>query len=74
MTEAGQSLITTCQQLCNDVQDHSAFELRGMVQGLVLHDVCYEDAGKLRPVVHRASLVEMIVPVRRCCNCCRTQI
>ena len=39
-------------------------EMHGMVQGLVLHDVCYGDAGKLRPILHRASLVEMIVPVR----------
>jgi Copper amine oxidase, enzyme domain len=36
------------------------------MQGLVLHDVSYEDAGKLRPIMHRASLVEMIVPVRCC--------
>lgn len=31
-------------------------------QGLVLHDVGYEDGGSLRPIMHRASLVEMIVP------------
>ena len=31
-------------------------------EGLVLHDVSYEDAGKLRPILHRASLVEMCVP------------
>ncbi|DBA72671.1 TPA: putative terpene-alkaloid biosynthetic cluster [Trebouxia sp. C0005] len=31
-------------------------------EGLVLHNVGYEDQGKVRPVVHRASLVEMAVP------------
>ncbi|KAI3429769.1 hypothetical protein D9Q98_010082 [Chlorella vulgaris] len=31
-------------------------------EGLVLHDVAYDDAGKLRPIVHRMSLVEMAVP------------
>lgn len=31
-------------------------------EGLVLHCVGYEDGGKLRPVLHRASLVEMAVP------------
>eukprot|EP00803_Ostreobium_quekettii_P010562 evm.model.scf_1177.3 EVM.evm.TU.scf_1177.3 scf_1177:31016-41785(+) len=31
-------------------------------EGLVLHDVAYEDAGSLRPVLHRASLCEMCVP------------
>ena len=31
-------------------------------EGLVLHDVSYEDAGQLRPVLHRGSLVEMCVP------------
>lgn len=34
-----------------------------LMQGLVLHDVQYEDGGRLRPIMHRASLVEMIVPV-----------
>jgi primary-amine oxidase len=28
----------------------------------VLHQVAYEDGGCLRPVLHRASLVEMAVP------------
>ena len=28
----------------------------------MLHCVSYEDGGKLRPVLHRASLVEMAVP------------
>lgn len=32
------------------------------LQGLVLHDVGYENGGSLRPIMHRASLVEMIVP------------
>lgn len=31
-------------------------------EGLVLHNVAYDDAGKVRPVMHRASLVEMAVP------------
>ncbi|KAJ9530268.1 hypothetical protein QJQ45_023557, partial [Haematococcus lacustris] len=31
-------------------------------EGLVLHGLGYQDAGRLRPVLHRASLVEMIVP------------
>ena len=30
-------------------------------EGLVLHNVCYEDEGRLRPILHRASLVEMAV-------------
>jgi primary-amine oxidase len=31
-------------------------------EGLVLHQVGYEDRGRLRPVVYRASLSEMVVP------------
>lgn len=31
-------------------------------EGLVLHQLAYNDGGKLRPVMHRASLVEMAVP------------
>lgn len=31
-------------------------------EGLVLHQVAYEDQGRLRPVMYRASLVEMAVP------------
>jgi primary-amine oxidase len=31
-------------------------------EGLVLHLVGYEDAGRLRPVLYRASLSEMVVP------------
>ncbi|WP_194904585.1 primary-amine oxidase [Catenulispora rubra] len=31
-------------------------------EGLVLHDVCYEDKGEVRPILHRASLSEMFVP------------
>ena len=30
-------------------------------EGLVLHNVGYEDGGRVRPVLHRASLVEMCV-------------
>ncbi|ADB52293.1 primary-amine oxidase [Conexibacter woesei] len=31
-------------------------------EGLVLHHVGYEDDGRLRPVLHRASYAEMVVP------------
>ena len=31
-------------------------------EGLVIHNVSYEDDGKLRPIIYRASLSEMIVP------------
>jgi primary-amine oxidase len=31
-------------------------------EGLVLHEVGYEDQGRLRPIMHRASLAEMYVP------------
>ena len=31
-------------------------------EGLVLHTVGYEDGGKVRPILYRASLSEMIVP------------
>jgi primary-amine oxidase len=31
-------------------------------EGLVLHTVAYEDRGRLRPVLYRASLSEMVVP------------
>ncbi|MGH7721093.1 MAG: primary-amine oxidase [Gemmatimonadaceae bacterium] len=31
-------------------------------EGLVLHTVGYEDEGRLRPILHRASLSEMVVP------------
>ncbi|NJN60070.1 MAG: primary-amine oxidase [Leptolyngbyaceae cyanobacterium RM2_2_4] len=31
-------------------------------EGLVLHTVGYEDQGKLRPILYRASLAEMVVP------------
>ncbi len=30
--------------------------------GLILHDIGYEDQGRLRPIMHRASLSEMVVP------------
>jgi primary-amine oxidase len=33
-------------------------------EGLVLHGVGFEDAGRLRPVAHRLSFAEMIVPYR----------
>ena len=32
------------------------------VEGLVLHDVRVEDGGRLRPVLYRASVSEMVVP------------
>jgi primary-amine oxidase len=31
-------------------------------EGLILHDIRYDDRGRLRPVVYRASLSEMVVP------------
>jgi primary-amine oxidase len=31
-------------------------------EGLVLHTIGYEDGGRVRPLIHRASLSEMIVP------------
>ncbi|MGH8977131.1 MAG: primary-amine oxidase, partial [Acidimicrobiia bacterium] len=31
-------------------------------EGLVLHQVAYEDDGRLRPILHRASIDEMVVP------------
>ena len=31
-------------------------------EGLVLHDIGYEDQGQLRPVMRRASMSEMVVP------------
>jgi primary-amine oxidase len=31
-------------------------------EGLVLHRVGYHDQGRLRPILHRASLAEMVVP------------
>lgn len=33
-------------------------------EGLVLHTVGYEDGGKVRPVAHRMSFAEMVVPYR----------
>jgi primary-amine oxidase len=30
--------------------------------GLILHTIGYEDAGRLRPIMHRASMAEMVVP------------
>jgi primary-amine oxidase len=32
------------------------------VEGLVLHEVGYEDDGRVRPILNRASLAEMVVP------------
>jgi primary-amine oxidase len=31
-------------------------------EGLVLHTVGYEDGGRMRPILHRASIAEMVVP------------
>lgn len=31
-------------------------------EGLVLHQVSYEDQGRLRPILYRASVAEMVVP------------
>jgi primary-amine oxidase len=32
------------------------------IHGLVLHTVGYEDGGRVRPILHRAALSEMVVP------------
>jgi primary-amine oxidase len=32
------------------------------LQGLVLHTIGYEDGGRVRPILHRASICEMVVP------------
>ncbi|MEV0238115.1 primary-amine oxidase [Nonomuraea sp. NPDC050786] len=32
------------------------------IEGLVLHEICYVEGGRVRPVVYRASLSEMVVP------------
>ncbi|MDX6232269.1 MAG: primary-amine oxidase, partial [Nocardioidaceae bacterium] len=32
------------------------------LEGLVLHAVGYDDGGRTRPIVHRASITEMVVP------------
>lgn len=31
-------------------------------EGLILHEIGYEDDGRLRPIMHRASMAEMVVP------------
>jgi primary-amine oxidase len=31
-------------------------------EGLVLHTIGYEDRGRLRPVIHRASVTELVIP------------
>ncbi len=31
-------------------------------EGLVLHQIAYDDNGRLRPIMHRASISEMVVP------------
>ena len=31
-------------------------------EGLTLHDICYEDGGRVRPIMHRASVSEMVIP------------
>ena len=32
------------------------------IEGLVLHEICYVDGGRARPVLYRASMAEMVVP------------
>ena len=32
------------------------------IEGLVLHEVCYIEGGRARPVLYRASVAEMVVP------------
>ena len=34
----------------------------GPFEGLVLHQVAYDDDGRVRPILHRASISEMVVP------------
>ncbi len=34
----------------------------GPVEGLVLHEVGYDDDGRIRPILYRASVTEMVVP------------
>ena len=31
-------------------------------EGLVLHDIGYEEKGRVRPIMRRASMAEMVVP------------
>ena len=31
-------------------------------EGLVLHTIAYRDEGRWRPIVHRASYVELVIP------------
>ena len=31
-------------------------------EGLTLHDIGYEDGGRVRPIMHRASVSEMVIP------------
>ena len=31
-------------------------------EGLVLHNIGYHDSGRLRPILHRMSIAEMVVP------------
>ncbi|MGA9871351.1 MAG: primary-amine oxidase [Rhodococcus sp. (in: high G+C Gram-positive bacteria)] len=31
-------------------------------EGLVLHQIGFEDSGRVRPIIHRASIAEMVVP------------
>lgn len=38
---------------------HVGYSVR---EGLVLHDIGFEDKGRLRPVMRRASMAEMVVP------------
>lgn len=33
-----------------------------MREGLVIHDVSYNDRGQVRPILHRAAICEMVVP------------
>ena len=32
------------------------------VEGLVLHNICYDDDGRLRPILYRAAVSDMVVP------------
>ena len=39
-----------------------AARVDGPDEGLVLHAVGYDDGGRVRPILHRASITEMVVP------------
>ncbi len=75
----GQQLRTDLKPLRISQPEGSSFQLTGHAlswqkwslrigfnyrEGLVLHQVGYADGGRIRPVAHRLSLAEMVVPYR----------